>query len=60
MYVCTELEANMICDRRSVHVSLLSRTTSLTKAQRAVLMGHLDLDCIEDGQITPDTTGTCL
>lgn len=55
--MCYEPEVSGLCNRNRAHVSLLSRTISLTKAQRAVLMGHLDLACIEDGHIEQANTG---
>lgn len=57
VYMCYEPEVSGLCNRNRAHVSLLSRTISLTKAQRAVLMGHLDLACIEDGHIEQANTG---
>ncbi|XP_022345333.2 uncharacterized protein LOC111137923 [Crassostrea virginica] len=59
VYMCYEPEVSGLCNRNRAHVSLLSRTISLTKAQRAVLMGHLDLACIEDGHIEQANTGLC-
>ncbi|XP_061184375.1 uncharacterized protein LOC133192376 [Saccostrea echinata] len=57
VYMCYAPEIQGTCDRTSVHVSLLSRTPSLSTPQRSMLKAHLDLKCVEDHHLNQATTG---
>lgn len=57
VYMCYAPEVLGTCDRNRVHVSLLSRSPSMSKAQRTILMSHIDLDCVENGHLHQATSG---
>lgn len=57
VYMCYAPEVLGTCDRNRVHVSLFSRSPSMSKAQRTILMSHIDLDCVENGHLHQATAG---
>ncbi|XP_034327289.2 uncharacterized protein [Magallana gigas] len=59
VYMCYAPEVLGTCDRNRVHVSLFSRSPSMSKAQRTILMSHIDLDCVENGHLHQATAGLC-
>uniref|UniRef100_K1PQ06 Uncharacterized protein n=1 Tax=Magallana gigas TaxID=29159 RepID=K1PQ06_MAGGI len=59
VYMCYAPEVLGTCDRNRVHVSLLSRSPSMSKAQRTILMTHIDLECVENGHLHQATSGLC-
>lgn len=57
VYMCYAPEVLGTCDRNRVHLSLLSRSPSMSKAQRTILMSPIDLDCVENGHLHQATSG---
>ncbi|XP_061178302.1 uncharacterized protein LOC133186932 [Saccostrea echinata] len=56
VYMCFAPVIQGTCDRTTVTVSLLSRTSALSAPQRSVLMAHMDLKCLEDHHLNQATT----